>query len=139
MKLYTLRLLPEQDLRFEIERFAHDHGILAGFIVSCVGTLSLVNLRLAGATPDNRKHKSLSGHFEIISLAGTVSSQGFHLHMSVSDENGEVFGGHLSEENIIDATAELVIGEDESLTYFRQLDAQTGFPELVIKPRGQTP
>jgi predicted DNA-binding protein with PD1-like motif len=136
MKVYSLRLKPDQDLRFELEKFAHDKGIQAGFVMTCVGSLVDVNLRMPGATPDNKIYKTLKGHFEIVSLVGIVSINGSHLHMSVSDENGQVLGGHLTEENILYATAEIVIGEDETVTYTRKHDDQTGFPELTIKPRG---
>lgn len=30
-------------------------------------------------------------------------------------------------------TAEIVIGEDEAAVYSRELDAETGFPELTIQ------
>ena len=135
MNIYTLRLRPGQDLRFEIEKFAHDNNIQAGCIASCVGSLSHVNLRMAGATPENKNYKNLKGNFEIVSLVGTVSTEGYHLHMAVSDEKGQVFGGHLTEDNIVHTTAEIVIIEDETVTYNRELDDQTGFPELVIKSK----
>lgn len=135
MKMYAMRLKPGQDLRFEVEKFAHDNNIQSGCIVSCVGSLSHVNLRMADATPENKEYKNMEGTFEIVSLVGTVSTQGYHLHMAVSDEKGQVTGGHLTEDNIVHTTAEIVIFEDETVTYNRELDDQTGFPELVIKSK----
>lgn len=34
-------------------------------------------------------------YFEIVSLTGTVSIHGSHLHISISDRNGRTIGGHL--------------------------------------------
>ena len=53
-----------------------------------------------------------SGDFEIVSLAGTVMRQGnepyLHLHMSVGDQSGKVFGGHL-DRAVVSATSEIVL------------------------------
>lgn len=133
MKLHTIRLKPGQKLRHEIEKFAHDNDIRAGFIITCVGSLTEANLRMAGASQENKKYRRYEGHFEIVSLVGTVSTSGCHLHMTISDSNGHVFGGHLTDDNIVGTTAEIVIGEDPDATYTREMDKDTGFPELVIK------
>ncbi len=135
MKIYTVRLNPGQDLRFGIEKFVHDNSIQAGFIITCVGALKEANLRMPGGTPVKKEYTSLNGPLEITSLAGMVSTNGCHIHISVSDQEGRAFGGHVTENCEVSRTAEIVIGEDESVTYSRELDDQTGFPELVIKPR----
>lgn len=53
-----------------------------------------------------------NGDFEIVSLTGTINTMDnkfyCHLHMSVGNEKGEVFGGHLSRA-IVSATCEMVI------------------------------
>ena len=64
--------------------------------------------------PDTKQYKSnrFTGNFEIVSLSGTVTTMKgipyIHLHMSVGDGNGKVFGGHLNEAKI-SATCEMVI------------------------------
>lgn len=55
-----------------------------------------------------------------------------HLHMSIADKDGKSFGGHLKEGTIVYPTAEIVIGEDETVVYTRELDEETGFSELVV-------
>ena len=132
MKIYTFRLKPGQDLKIEIERFVTRKNIQAGFIITCVAGLEQATMRMAGATPDKQDIRTYKGDYELISLVGTVSANGVHLHMSISDKEGSSFGGHLKEGTIIHPTAEVVVGEDESAIYTRELDEETGFPELKV-------
>jgi len=133
MKIHTFRLKPGQDLKVEIERFVAEANIRAGFIITCVAGLEQATIRMAGATPDRQDIRTYKGDYELTSLVGTVSVNGVHLHMSISDKEGQNFGGHLKEGTIIHPTAEIIIGEDESTMYTRELDEETGFPELKIE------
>lgn len=139
MKIHTFRIKPGNDLKTEIEKFIRAKNIKAGFIVTCVGGLSQAVLRMAGALPEKQDIRTWQGDFEITSLVGTVSVNGVHLHMSVSDSEGKNFGGHLKEGSIIHPTAEVVLGEDELTTYDREFDEETGFSELVVKSAEQAP
>lgn len=132
MRLFSFRLKTGQDLKLEIERFTRSKGIKAGFIITCVGSLNKLTIRMAGASPDKQDIRTFKDDFEIVSLVGTVAENGFHLHIAVSDKEGAVFGGHLKEGSIVNTTAEIVIGEDETAVYKRETDSDTGFTELVI-------
>ncbi len=142
MKLHTFRLTPDQDLKVEIEKFATRNNIQAGFIITCVGGLNRAVLRSADVAPGKQDVLTFAGendnNYEITSLVGTVSVNGVHLHMAISDSKGESFGGHLKEGNIIYPTAEIVMGEDEGAIYTRELDKKTGYSELKIKTIGYT-
>ena len=48
MKTYAFRLKPGQDLRSEIEKFAKRKNIKAGIVLTGVGNLNKVVLRMAG-------------------------------------------------------------------------------------------
>lgn len=73
---------------------------------------------------------------EIVSLVGTLSSVGgHHLHISLSDKNGHVFGGHVFGEMNVFTTAEVVIGECNDLLFKREYDSQSGFDELTVNAR----
>ena len=133
MKTYAFRLKPGQDLREEIEKFAKGHGIKAGVIVSCVGSLQKAVLRMAGAKPEAEPIKTYEGSFEIVSLVGTLESGDRHLHIAISDKEGNVFGGHLKKGSIVEATAELVLGDLENTTFTRRSDPTTGYDELVVE------
>jgi predicted DNA-binding protein with PD1-like motif len=135
MKLYTFRLKPGQDLIPEIEKFVHANNIQAGFIVTCVAGLKYATLRMADALPDRQDIRKFDGPLEVVSLVGTVSVGGMHLHMAVANNEGIVFGGHLKPDSPVHLTAEIVIGEDTESVYAREIDEATQFTELVVKPR----
>jgi hypothetical protein len=128
MQNYTFRLRPEQDLFDLIESFVKAKHIEAGCVLSGVGSLTYVTLRLA-----NREfHSEYDGHFEIVSITGTVSTHGSHLHISVSDEEGKTIGGHLVSGCKIYTTAEIVIAAFDDVTYKRELAEDSGYEELVV-------
>ena len=53
-------------------------------------------IRLANATATNKNDTvTLEERFEIVSLTGTLSRHGCHLHLSIADFQGNVVGGHV--------------------------------------------
>lgn len=92
-------------------------------IISLLENIKLASIQALGATDsftvgtysvEKQEYKAndFSGDFEIVSLVGTVNTMDgeyySHLHMSVGNEKGEVFGGHLNRARI-SATCEMVI------------------------------
>ena len=128
MKTYAFRLHYGQDLKAEINKFAKQENIKAGVIVTCVGNLKKAILRMANA----KVVKTFEGSFEIVSLVGTLESRNSHLHISISDEKGATFGGHLKMGSIVGLTTEVLIGELENLQFSRKFDKETGYEELVV-------
>lgn len=128
MKAIPLRLKPNQDLRLEIQNFCSKNEIHSACILTCVGSLSLARLRMAGGSEIIQRE----GPFEILSLVGTISQDGGHLHCSLSDSSGNVWGGHLAKGSLIYTTAEIVLGVLEDHILRREFDSETGYPELTI-------
>lgn len=133
MKIHTFRLKPDQDLREGIEHYVQQYNIQAGFIITCVAGVKKVTLRMAGAEPESQDVRTFEGPFEVDGLVGTVSVNGCHLHIAVSDKEGRAFGGHLKENSPVYPTAEIVLGEDTEKIYCREMDEGTGFKELIIR------
>jgi uncharacterized protein len=131
VRTIAARLHPGDDLRLGAVAMARDAGLLAPIIVTCVGSLSRVALRMAGVPATTL----FADDFEIVSFVGTLSPDGPHLHLAVSDASGRMFGGHAQEGSIVRTTAEIVIGELEDVTFSRSVDPATGWDELVIEPR----
>ena len=105
MKVVPLRLQPGDDLRQALEAWMGEQPEQAGCLISAVGSLSLAQLRLAGSTVATAIH----GELEILSLSGTLSPDGAHLHLAIADSSGAVIGGHLCAGSLVRTTAELVI------------------------------
>ena len=107
------------------------YRVEAGAMLTCVGSLTDVTLRLA-----NQDGPTVwQGHFEIVSLVGTLSTNGSHLHLSVSDSTGRTIGGHLLDGCKIYTTAEIVIGVMPGLRYSREPDPTFGYRELVVQKK----
>ena len=133
MRQITFRLKPGQLLKEEIEKIAREKNIKAGVLLSAVGCLHNAVLRMAGAKPDKQVINTYEGPFEIVSITGTISEQGCHIHISVSDKDGKVIGGHLKDGCEVEVTAEIVIGIFEDTKYSRVMDQETGFKELTVE------
>lgn len=131
LKTHPFRLKPGADLKKGIEAYAKAHNVKAGWMATCVGSLTQYNLRFANQ-PQGTKSE---GHFEIVSLTGTVSVNGLHLHISLSDGTGKTLGGHLLDDNLIYTTAEIVLQEDDAFDFVREKDGTTPWEELQIKQK----
>jgi predicted DNA-binding protein with PD1-like motif len=108
--------------------FVQARKIEAGCILSGVGSLMHVTLRFANQEVLSEN----TGHFEIVSITGTISIHGSHLHVSVADDQGRTFGGHLVPGCIIYTTGEIVLLEFEDLVYKREFAQDSGYEELVV-------
>jgi len=130
MKTYAVRLVPGQDLMQELEKIVQKNNIKAGFIMSCLGSLTKAHLRM----PGGKTFQNFEGLFEILCLNGTLSVNGSHLHVSMSVfPDGNVLGGHVLQEGcIINTTAEIIIGELQDMEFQREFDERTGFNELKV-------
>ena len=131
MRVVPLRLQPGDDLRLALEAWMGEQQEQAGCVISAVGSLSLAQLRLAGATQATAIH----GELEIVSLSGTLSPDGIHLHIAIANSSGTVIGGHLCAGSLVRTTAELVIGLLPEWQFRRELDPATGYAELRISPQ----
>ena len=128
MQNYTFRLKPGQDLFDSIDAFVMQEQIEAGCILSGVGSLTHATLRFA-----NRETvMEYDGHFEIVSITGTLSVHGSHLHIAISDGDGKTVGGHLVSGCKIYTTAEIVIAVFPDVIYKREFVGDSGYDELAV-------
>ena len=135
MHAHAFRLPPGADLKAELARFAEAHSLRAGCILSCVGSLSRARLRMPGGPGEAEAHRTFEEPMEIVSLTGTISPDGLHVHISLARRDGVCVGGHLVGGCIVHTTAELVIGELPDVEFRRAPDAATGYAELTAAPR----
>lgn len=80
--------------------------------LSALGAVDKLTVGVFAVTDKKYYSNTFEGNLEIVSLTGTISTMNGeyypHLHISVGDDQGRVFGGHLNEARI-SATCELVI------------------------------
>ena len=128
---HAIRLKPGEDLKSGIEKVVKENNIRAGWVATCVGSLTDYSIRFANQ-PDGVMG---TGHFEIISLVGTISINGSHIHISISDSTGKTFGGHLMPGCKIYTTAEIVLQSTDKYEFTREKDGSTPWEELQIKEK----
>ncbi len=131
MQTWVLRLSPGVDPVEALLDACKENGWTAAFVLSGVGSLGSAKLRFA-ARPEA---SDIAGPLELVSLSGTLSLDGPHLHAAVSDAEGNVFGGHLRPGSKVRTTAEILVAVLPDVIFRRRPDPKTGSRELVVEPR----
>jgi predicted DNA-binding protein with PD1-like motif len=117
-------------LRAALQQVLRTHRAQAAFVLQGIGSLSVAQVRLAGA----HAATELRGDIEILTLAGSLSPDGAHLHMALADAQGRVMGGHVAPGCIVRTTAEVLIAVLPGHRFVREPDAASGYSELVVYP-----
>lgn len=131
-RFFALRLKPGDDVVLELRKFVNTNQLKAVAIVTAVGSLTTALLRYANVNGWDR----ISGHFEILSLVGTIDAKGEHLHISLSDGTGRTIGAHFGVGSSVYTTAEIVLAELVDLEFDREPCEVSGWDELTISRRG---
>ena len=105
MQPLPLKLAPGSDLRLSLEELAQRDSI-SGFVLGVVGNLTKASFQC----PGQAEPTVLKGDLEVITLNGTFSPEGVHLHLSLSDGACQVWGGHLEPGTIVQKGVDLLIG-----------------------------
>ncbi len=130
MKALAVRLKPGSDVWRELVEIGL--ALKAGAVVSLVGSLARAAIRFADATQPTL----IEGPLEIVSATGTVSCDGIHVHVSLSDKAGRVVGGHLLEGCSAYTTVEIVVADlSEEWNFERVEDSETGYLELRVSKK----
>jgi predicted DNA-binding protein with PD1-like motif len=129
MDYLPMRLAPGADLRGGLEDCLQRRGVRAAFVLAGVGSLRRARVRLAG----REQPEDLDGDLEILTLTGSLSPTGAHLHVSIADATGRVLGGHVSHGCVVRTTAEVLVVVLPGWSFAREVDSATGFLELVIR------
>jgi len=121
------RLFENEDLLEGISNTAKKAGINAGFFI-LIGTLR--EAKLGFYREGKYKPIQIDEPVEIVSCMGNISLKEekelvVHAHISVSDEKGQVSGGHVLPGCIVAATAELVLMEAADVKLKRRFDEKT--------------
>jgi predicted DNA-binding protein with PD1-like motif len=131
MKTLPIRMSPGEDVRKALEAAVAARGGTAAFVLSGIGSLSTASIRFAGRA----QAETRTGDLEILTLAGTVAGPESHVHASLADADGVVFGGHLGYGSIVRTTCEILLALLGEWDFSREHDTDTGYRELAIRPR----
>jgi len=131
MQPLPLKLAPGSDLRLSLEELAQRDGI-SGFVLGVVGNLTKASFQC----PGQAEPTVLEGDLEVITLNGTFSPEGVHLHLSLSDGACQVWGGHLEPGTIVQKGVDLLIGvlEQREGRPVRQTAAAAPRIEIAVLP-----
>ena len=125
MEHYFYNFSKGVDIYNSLNELNRDHNSTS-FIISAVGDLSKVSFKC----PLNDKPVIFEKKLEIITLSGYVKSNESHLHISVSDENCSVFGGHLLSGTIVLKSLDVLIGVIPNLNKI-SIDSSRHIPSTV--------
>lgn len=126
---HAIRLKRNEDLKKAIENYCLFKHIDTAIVLSGVGCLSKLHIRLAKAV----SKLEIEDDFEIVSLNGTISNGQAHIHIAASDVSAKTYGGHLLEGCLVNTTVELVLGELENYHSRREYDESTGYDEIIFE------
>jgi predicted DNA-binding protein with PD1-like motif len=130
LDMVPFRLVPGNDLKEALEDAARGAALEGGFVVSGIGSLATASVRFAG----ERSSTVLQGPFEILTLQGSLSPDGSHLHIAIADAHGNVRGGHVASGCTVYTTAEILVARVPGFRFSRELDGATGHRELRVEP-----
>ena len=134
MHAVPLHLQAGSDVRRSLEQLALEHNA-GGFVLSVVGNLS----QAAFACPGKSAPTVLAGELEIITLQGTISPDGVHLHLSFSDASCQVWGGHLEHGTLVLRGADLLVGLLSAGSSAASIASASSEPRVEIAGRPDCP
>jgi hypothetical protein len=131
---YIVRLDVGEEINMTLKKFCDDQGITSGKVMG-IGVMRQARISYFDIEMLDYIHKDISDYVEVTSLMGNISimdGEVFpHLHVTISDVNFNVLGGHLSS-GVIGVTGEIIIDTFEGRIE-RKLYQETGFRLLALE------
>ncbi|MCG8570761.1 MAG: DNA-binding protein [Spirochaetes bacterium] len=130
VQTYMGKLNHDGDLLNELTQFCQEKNIKLGRI-QAIGAVKKATLAYYNQDKREYEYFTLDKHLEILDLVGNISIRDgkpmVHAHITLADQEGKAFGGHLAEGTIIFA-CEAVIEVYEGNDLVRGYDEQTSLP-----------
>jgi len=103
---YLIRFMPNEEVAAGLQQFCVDHNITGGFIS---GLGAAKEVEFAHFSMETKKYTTFTKHeVEITNLTGNISVEKIHLHITIGDNTGQAFAGHLMK-CVADPTVEVMI------------------------------
>ncbi|WP_341301519.1 PPC domain-containing DNA-binding protein [Lysinibacillus sp. FSL H8-0500] len=145
-KVISARLLMGTDIIEGIEALCAEQNIESATIVSCIG--SFQKSSFVYLVPDDTSSIKVcfsdviekEGPLEFIQGSGVVCKRDgayeTHFHGSMSDQWGNVSGGHFIKGGNIVITADIVLAEVQGIQHMRKFDEETGHVQFYPLEQG---
>ncbi|MFV0249913.1 MAG: PPC domain-containing DNA-binding protein [Bacilli bacterium] len=108
---YIVRIDKQEEILETLFNFCKQENIFLG-TVNGIGAVNDITIGLFDTVNKKYNSEQFKKDFEIVSLVGNISKMKneiyLHMHMSVSDSNYNVIGGHLNKA-YVSATCEVII------------------------------
>lgn len=137
-RVVTFRLKPGTDVLLGLTELCRQKGIRNGVIVSAIGSLDNVQFCDPIVIPESKagygygRTLHLAGPIELLSASGLICHDGdalsLHIHIDLSDANGNAYGGHLVEGTTVLLTLDGVIAEINGIDMGRQYSEELEVP-----------
>ena len=125
---YLIRFLPNEEVATGLQQFCVDHHISGGFIS---GLGAAKEIEFSHFSMETKKYTTFTKHeVEITNITGNISVEKLHLHVTIGDNTGKAFAGHLMR-CIADPTVEIMITPFPET--HRKLDEYSGLNLLDLK------
>ena len=123
------RLAKGEDLLAALEKLTQKHGITLGE-VSAIGAVSQARIGYYNQVERQYYYIDLAHPLEILNLIGNISLKDgkpmVHAHVTLSDKDGQAFGGHLAEGTLVFACEFAILEHQSATSLVRQIDEPTG-------------
>ncbi|WP_080844144.1 PPC domain-containing DNA-binding protein [Cytobacillus gottheilii] len=147
-KTVVARLLPGTDLITGIEEVCRANQMTYASISSCFGSFKKAGYVYLVERPESNIGAgygdliSRNGPIEFLNGTGIVCQRDeqyeTHIHGTMCDQEGAVFGGHLLKRENEVITVDLVLKEIKNMTVLRRFDSETGGYQLYPIEKGKT-
>lgn len=124
------KLEHDKDLLEELQTICTENNVQLGRI-SAIGAVKKAKIGFYDQKARQYNFLEIDKNLEIANLTGNISIRDgnpmVHAHITLCDENGKAFGGHLAQGTIVFA-CEFVLDIYHGPEYLRQHDETTGLP-----------
>ncbi len=132
--LIIAKLFPKDNVFEKLKELCSKHNIKTGVVLSGIGQFGFVELGFF-KEKGNYLPQKFEKPLEVLGITGTISeseedSYDFHLHISLSDENKGVTGGHFINGEV-SVTLEIVILKTD-IKIKRKVEEKTGLKGLYL-------
>ncbi|MDY2725515.1 MAG: PPC domain-containing DNA-binding protein [Anaerostipes faecalis] len=110
---YVIRLDRGEEIVAKLKEVAQKEGIKLAYLTG-IGAVGKVTAGVFDTKEKEFKGHTWEGDLEVVSIGGNINTMNgetyVHFHISIADEEGHVYGGHLTEA-VISGTGEMVLTE----------------------------